>query len=98
MRFRSAVDTWFYLFALALPGFIFISAVIAVGVPNTATLIIILVLAVLAFGLPVWLLIGTYYEVESGVLKIRSGPFRWEVPINEIRSVKASRSVISSPV
>lgn len=97
MRFKSAVDPWFYLLALGLPAAILIYAVSAVGMPDIATLIIILVIAVLAIGLPVWLLFSTYYEVVSGILRICSGPFRWEVPIKDIRSVKASRSVISAP-
>ena len=97
MRFRSAVGAWYYLLVLGLPAVIFIYAVTAVGVPNTATLVIILVLAVLSFGLPFWLLFGTYYEIDSGSLRIRSGPFRWEIPLEEIRSVTASRSAISSP-
>jgi len=97
MKFRSAVDSWFYLLALVLPGIIFIFAVLSVGALNLAAIAVIGGLAVFVFGLPVWLLLSTYYLVEVGTLKVRSGPFSWSIPLNEINSVRPSRSVLSSP-
>ena len=97
MKFRSAVDTWFYLLTLGLPGAIFIFVVVSIGALSTAAIGVIGVVAVFTLGLPVWLLLSTYYLVEAGTLKIRSGPFSWSLPLNEIGSVKPSRSVLSSP-
>jgi len=97
MKFRSAVDPWFYLLALVLPGAIFIFAVLSVGAINLASFVVIGALAVFVFGLPVWLLLSTYYLVEADTLKVRSGPFSWSILLNEINTVKPSRSVLSSP-
>ena len=97
MKFRSAIDTWFYLLTLVLPGAIFVSVVLSIGVVNTAAIGVIGVVAIFTLGLPVWLLLSTYYLVEAGTLKVRSGPFSWVIPLNEIKSVKPSRSVLSSP-
>lgn len=97
MKFRSAVDSWFYLLALFLPGSIFIFAVLSVGALNLASIVVIGALAVFVFGLPVWLLLSTYYLVEADTLKVRSGPFSWSILLNEIKIVKPSRSVLSSP-
>jgi hypothetical protein len=97
MKFRSAVDTWFYLLALGVPGAIFIFAVLSVGTADTAALVVIGITAIIGFGLPVWLLLSTYYVVEANTLKIRSGPFGWSILISEIKSVRPSRSVLSSP-
>jgi len=97
MKFRSAVDSWFYLLALLLPGAIFIFALLSVGALNLASIAVIGGLAVFVFGLPVWLLLSTYYLVEAGTLKVRSGPFSWSIPLNEINSIRPSRSILSSP-
>ena len=48
-------------------------------------------------GLMVWLLLGTHYTVDRGVIKIVSGPFRWKVPIDQITSVTATKNPLSSP-
>ena len=97
MRFRSAVDTWFYLLTLVLPGTIFLFVVMSIGIANSAAMAVIAGSAILVFGLPIWLLLSTYYVVEAGTLKVRSGPFSWSIPLSEIKSVKPSHSVLSSP-
>ena len=43
------------------------------------------------------LLIGTHYTVDGNMLRVVSGPFRWKVPIDQIRSVQATRNPLSSP-
>ena len=55
------------------------------------------VTALVAVGLPVWLMVSTVYRVAGGMLTIRSGPFRWVIPLAEIETVKPSRSLLSSP-
>ena len=97
MKFRSAVDPWFYILALGFPAVVFIAAVATIGELNTASIVVVTFLALLVFGLPVWLLFTTYYVVNSDTLKIRSGPFSWSVQISDIKSIEASRSLLSSP-
>ena len=97
MKFHSAVDTWFYLLVLIIPGALFIFVVISIGTENTEVMGAIGVVAVFSLGLPVWVLRSTYYLVDAGTLKVRSGPFSWSIPLNEIKSVKRSRSLLSSP-
>ncbi|MGB5210221.1 MAG: PH domain-containing protein [Gammaproteobacteria bacterium] len=45
----------------------------------------------------VWILTGTRYTVDQGVLIIRCGPFRQRLRIADIESVEATRSPLSSP-
>jgi len=97
MRFKSAVDNWFYFCALVLPLGILLAVVMAMGSMSTFEGFIVFLAAVLSLGLPLWLVFGTRYEVGSEVLMIRSGPFRWTIPISSIRSIEASRSLIASP-
>jgi hypothetical protein len=47
--------------------------------------------------LPAWLLLGTDYVLDQEHLKIRCGPFRWSIPVREIRHVEPTRNPLSSP-
>ena len=69
--------------------------VVAAGDPLESTITIIACL--LAIALIVSLMLATYYVVDRGTLIIRSGPFRFKVPVNQIKSVRATRSLLSSP-
>lgn len=97
MTYRSAVDWWFYVvvFGVAIATIPTMVPLFASGQPvRVLTAVVILLLAC---GLPLWLLASTYYRIEASALIVRSGPFRWTVPLSEIRSVRPSRSLMSSP-
>lgn len=97
-RFRSKVDPWIMVLLVVVIAFQFFAigtAALRAGDPMETTVMILVAIAVL--GLMIWLLIGTYYVVDRGTLKIVSGPFRWKVPIDQITSVEATRSPLSSP-
>jgi len=64
------------------------------GVP---AVVMVPVTLVLGAGLPLWVLLGTRYELTPGRLRIRCGPFRWTTPLNEIRAVEPTRNPLSSP-
>jgi hypothetical protein len=96
MKFKSAVDTWFYILVAGLPVVVLV-LVASAGTGTVSEMAIIAIVLVVTMGLPVWLLFSTYYVVESGVLLVRSGPFRWSIPISDITSVQPSRSLLSSP-
>ena len=96
MRFRSKVDVWFYLvFVVAGIGLLF--GLFAAVVAGPAPLLVTLVVTLVALGLPVWLLVTTAYYVEGERLRVRAGPFTWNIPIAEIESVRPSRALWSSP-
>ncbi len=97
-QFRSKIDRWIFVLLI---GVIIVqivavgSAAIQAGDPLATTGLIFLMIAVV--GLMVWLLVGTHYTVDRGVIKIVSGPFRWKVPVDQITSVTATRNPLSSP-
>jgi hypothetical protein len=96
--FRSKVDWWLrLLLGLAIAGeFVAIGIVILERMDPVATTVTILAcLAGLALFASV--LLGTVYTVDRGMLRVRSGPFRWKVPIESIIAVEATRSPLSSP-
>ena len=40
---------------------------------------------------------GITYEIRDTDLLVRSGPFRWKINLEDIRSIQPSHSLISSP-
>ena len=97
-RFKSKVDRWIWFLMIIMIitmawsiGFAAINA----GDPLATTGLFLLGIAVIA--LSIWLLLGTYYSVYRGTLKIVSGPIRWKVEIDQIQSVEATKSPLSSP-
>ena len=96
--FRSKVDWWIrLLLGLAIAGlFVACATVILEGADPIETTVTILA-CIAGLALIVWVLVGTVYSVERGTLIVRSGPMRWKIPIDEISSVEATRSPLSSP-
>lgn len=54
-------------------------------------------IACVGAGLPLWVLLDTRYVVDATHLRIRSGPFRWTVPIAGIVRIAPTSNPLSSP-
>jgi hypothetical protein len=97
-RFKSKIDRWVFLvLVLAIViDFVVIGAILLKpGDPLTATITIIA--SSLVVALIISIMIGTHYTVTRYLLVIRSGPFRFKVPLHQIESVREPRSPLSSP-
>lgn len=97
-RFKSKVDRWI----VVLIVLVIIMQIVAIGSaalqasdPLGTTAMILTMIAVVA--LLVWLLTGTHYTVDGNTLRVVAGPFRWKVPVDQITSVEATRTWLSSP-
>lgn len=55
------------------------------------------ILVLLGCVLPTWLLVATNYVLTATTLDVRSGPFKWRVPIADVTSIAATRNSASSP-
>ncbi len=97
MTFRSAVDWWYYAVVIGAAAVALAAVVPILGADKGMLTALALGTLVVAVGLPLWLLLTTSYRVDSHSVQVRSGPFRWNIPIGEIQSVRESRSVLSSP-
>jgi membrane protein YdbS with pleckstrin-like domain len=93
----SKVDTWLILVAALAAGASVGVAVALLREGGVPVVVMVPVVVVLGAGLPLWTLFGTRYELTPGRLRIRCGPFRWTVPLNEIRAVTPTRNPLSSP-
>jgi len=97
-EFESKRDTWLMLI---LGGSIVIDIAVAVFLvraempllPKTLTIIVLLASAMLILSI----MRGTRYVVDREYLVACCGPFRWRVPLAEIRSIDPTRSPLSSP-
>jgi len=97
MVFRSAVDWWFYAVTLVTAVVVAYAVFPLLKAGQVGQIVVGGLTALVAVGLPLWLLASTCYRVNAGSLEVRSGPFRWSIPLSEIKAVRRSRSVISSP-
>lgn len=48
-------------------------------------------------GVPLWLLTTTHYVLSDSRLIVRSGPLRWEVPLEDITGIEPTRSPLAAP-
>lgn len=99
--FRSKVDAWLAATIIAA-ALVSVAAAVAVavgtGLVQSPSLAVALA-ALLLIGavLPLWILRSTYYTLDARYLYVRSGPFRWRVPLQDIRAVRPTRNPLSSP-
>lgn len=93
-RFRSKIDVW--LGCAILTG-ILVSGAITVGLLFQEGVAALAIIPLLATGLSVWLLLGTWYGVTETHLIVHCGPFRTAVPISSIRAIRPTRTVFSAP-
>ena len=94
--YRSKIDTWLMFVLVAAMAAASISVVTALSARGSAGWWA-LFPALIGIGLPLWVLTSTYYRFEDDVLIVRSGPFRWRVPVAKIKAVQATSNPLSSP-
>lgn len=96
--FRSKVDGWLWL-AMGAGALGVIGAMVAVVLQRESPVVVasVILISLLVLALFASVSFGTSYTVDRRVLIVRSGPFRWKVPLDEIASVETTRSPLSSP-
>lgn len=95
--FRSKIDTWLAVVlvgtAVAMAGAIV--TVILKG--STLNVLILVPLFFLTGAYPLWLMRSTFYVLDEEELQIRSGPFKWNVKLMDIRAMTPTRNPLASP-
>lgn len=95
--YDSKVDAWLAAI-VALAAIAAIAATWQVAmVPLPGKWPIILLILLIGVALPAWIFLATRYTLTPTELLVRSGPFRWRVPLREIVRVVPTRSPLSSP-
>ncbi|MDY0395652.1 PH domain-containing protein [Virgibacillus halophilus] len=63
----------------------------------TAFGVIVGIIGLMAIGFLLWIWFGTGYRIENKVIKIKNGPFRWEIAIQDINSIGKTKSLMATP-
>lgn len=97
-KFSSKIDGWLIPVLIVAVGGL-VAALIAVLIEETPWPIRVLVGVVTIFVTLLMFAVfrNTYYVVAGDTLRIRSGPFRWNIPVRDIVEVTPSRNPLSSP-
>ncbi len=94
--FAAKIDAWLLLLIAGSTVVCFYGAWLALseaGQVRWGTALILLVSA----AAPVWIVLSTSYTLGGTQLRVRCGPFRWTIPLAEIRDVRPTRNPLSSP-
>lgn len=97
ITYRSRIDTWLVAVIVAAIASVIYSSVQALTAPVPGTVLIVVLVLLVSIALPAWLFLATHYTLTATELRIRSGPFRWTVPLRDIVSVTPTRNPLSSP-
>lgn len=92
----SKIDLWLLMVAVAATALVVVAATRA-PLAETGK-----ILGILLSGIPLLLLLwyplcNTRYTLDEQNLTVRSGLFRWNIPIASIQSVAPSRDMASAP-
>jgi hypothetical protein len=94
--FRSRVDAWLGAILIGAIVVAVTAAIMAAWEGGRAAMALV-PLILLGCVLPVWMMLTTDYTLTETELRIRSGPFRWRVPLQDVRSITPTRNPLSSP-
>jgi hypothetical protein len=97
MLFRSKIDTWLVSVLVGAATLTLVAAGTALRQASEAAVLVTVLVITLGAVLPVWILASTTYRVEGGTLHVRSGPFRWHIPVSSITRIAPSNSNESAP-
>ena len=96
-RFPSKRDAWLTVVLWIAAATCLASGTAALAAePSFGGIVLLVVLADVA-ALMLWILYGTSYTFAGELLDIRSGPFRFKVPVADVVSVEPTRNPLSSP-
>ncbi len=95
--YTSKIDTWLLVVLLGAVAACVIAFVFSCSTGSVPAIVATLPAILVGAGLPIWLMMSTNYTLGNSTLLVRSGPFKWQVPIAEITSITSTSNPLSSP-
>jgi hypothetical protein len=98
--FTSKIDPWIAAIAIG-PGLMVVPGVALLvwrgGQLTLGTGIMLGVTGLLVLAVPIWIFLSTSYEITDDTLRVRSGPLKQQVPLEDITNVTTTRTWESAP-
>ena len=93
-RHDSKVDNWLLMLVVSAAVLVLLAATLLslVGLALVG-----LILLLIGAVLPMWIVMATRYEIIGDELRVRSGPLRWRIALNDIISVAACHNAALAP-
>lgn len=95
--YKSKIDWWLAIIILGAVTASAWTVIKAISAGSPSIWLAIFLVGGIGVGLPLWLLLGTSYTIDSKHLRIHSGPFKWHVLISDITSITPTSNFLSSP-
>lgn len=96
LEFQAEKSAGFGLFLLAVGLLVLF---LSVGLPlitidglNSITMLIKCFITFIVNGFFLWCWLSTYYKFDNKTLIVKCGPFRWLLPIKEIKSIRLNQN------
>lgn len=101
LYFPTKKDIWFYLIIWGLVIFMMLFYIFG-GKPVGWQLITYnsipgYIISVLILTLLLWIWFGTSYKIEREFLKLKYGPFKSKIKIDEITKIRRTKSILTAP-
>lgn len=95
--YASKIDVWLAVVLLGSAVGCLVAFLLVLRTGNVAVIAATFLALVLGAGLPVWLLASTNYTLNDTTLRVKSGPFKWQIPIGQITGITPTSNPLSSP-
>lgn len=91
MIYYSKRDWWLGILMLGTTGYSTAVTMFETGISFLG------IFMAIVFAFVCWIWFGTYYRIVDGVLIARCGPFKFEIEIDKISTIKDTYNPLSSP-
>jgi hypothetical protein len=95
--YTSKIDTWLLVVLVGAVIACLVAFVFSLRTGSVPAIVATLPALLIGAGLPVWLMTSTSYTLSDTALLVKSGPFKWQVPIEQITSITPTSNPLSSP-
>ena len=95
--YRSKVDAWLVVVLVGVPVGMVDFLLDGAGIDDRFATLLMLGIVAAMLGFFLWLCASTRYSIIGEFLSVKSGPFCWMIPIDEITSIEPTHNPASSP-
>jgi hypothetical protein len=95
--FKSKIDNWVLVCLLLSVSACLMGASVPLMIGGITNYVFAAIILIAGAGFPIWIYVSTRYIVSGDNLKIISGPFTWDIPIQSIVSLQETQIAATSP-